>query len=280
MQKSYLTPSEITDYTIEVAVAKTQRSFMEVLFMAVMAGMYITMGALAASTASHAVGNSGLAKLVAGVVFPIGLMFVILNGADLFTGNCLIITGVMDGKVTLTAFGKNLATVLLGNFLGPLALTWMQARGGMFMMSSGQFGAYTVAAAAAKVNMGFFQALILAIICNLFVCAGVWLTYAAQDAAGKLLAAFFAIVAFVISGSEHIVANMYYISAGILAKKTDLYVELAAVDPAALSNLTWKGFLIKNAVPVTLGNIIGGVVIGVVYYMIYKVFPQNRSIVS
>ncbi|NMB25324.1 MAG: formate/nitrite transporter family protein [Firmicutes bacterium] len=270
MAKGYLTPAEITDYTIGVAVQKTQRRSMEVLLMAVMAGMYIAMGALAASTASHAVSNSGLAKLVAGVVFPIGLMFVILNGADLFTGNCLIVVGVMDKQVRLVEFIKNLGIVLTGNFIGATALAWMQANGGMLGMSGGQFGAYTLATAVAKTNMGFSQAFILAIMCNIFVCAGVWMIYSATDVPGKLLASFFSIVAFVISGSEHIVANMYYIPAGIFAKGNGLYVELAGINPADLANLTWRGFLINNAIPVTLGNIIGGVIIGAMYYTIYK----------
>ncbi len=277
MARGYLTPTEITDYTIEAAIQKTQRKNTEVLLMAILAGMYIAMGALAASTASHAVANSGLAKLVAGAVFPIGLMFVILNGADLFTGNCLSAVGVMDKKVRLGDFIKNLAIVLAGNFIGATALAWMQAHGGMFSMSDGAFGAYTVAAAVAKTNLSFGQAFILGIICNIFVCAGVWMAYAATDVTGKIFASFFSILAFVISGSEHIVANMYYIPAGIFAKSNSLYVELAGVRPTELANLTWRGFLINNAIPVTLGNIIGGVVIGAMYYTIYKRIHLGQS---
>lgn len=238
--------------------------------MAILAGMYIAMGGLAASTASHAIANQGLAKLVAGAVFPIGLMFIIINGADLFTGNCLIFVAVLDRKVTIRDFFGNLAIVFLGNLIGAVLLAWLEASGGMFRMSNGSLGASTIATAVAKVNMSFGQAFILGVLCNLFVCAGVWLTYGATDVAGKLLAAFFSILAFVISGSEHIVANMYYIPAGIFARRNPMFVEMAGVNPAHLANLTWKGFFVNNGIPVTLGNILGGMILGAMYQVIYR----------
>jgi formate/nitrite transporter len=275
LSKRYLAPAEITEYSIGVGVRKTQRRNPEVLLMAILAGMYIAMGALASSTASHAIANQGLAKLVAGTVFPIGLMFIVINGADLFTGNCLTIVAVLDGKVTPSNFAKNLAIVFLGNFIGAIPLAWIQANGGMFNMTNGLFGASTVATAVAKTNMSFGQALILGILCNLFVCAGVWMVYGATDVAGKLLAAFFSILAFVISGSEHIVANMYYVPAGIFARNNPLFVEIAEVPSAQLANLTWKGFLINNAIPVTLGNIVGGIIIGAMYHIIYRQLDRD-----
>lgn len=270
MGKGYLTPAEITDYTINVGVAKAGRKNNEVLLMALLAGMYIAMGALTASIASHAVVNPGLAKVVAGVVFPIGLMFVVINGADLFTGNCLIFMSVLDKKVKFSQFMKNLTLVLIGNSIGAMVLASMQAYGGAFNMSNGGFGAYTISVAVAKTNIGFGQALVLAILCNLFVCAGVWMIYGATDVTGKLLASFFTVFTFVISGSEHIVANMYYIPAGIFAKSNPAFVQASGASAAQLANLSWKGLFITNAIPVTLGNIIGGMIIGWFYYTIYK----------
>ncbi len=270
MGKGYLSPAEITDYTIKSGVTKVRRRNIEVLLMALLAGMYIAMGALTASTASHSVSNAGLAKVVAGVVFPIGLMFVVINGADLFTGNCLIYMAVLDKRIRFSEFMKNLGIVLVGNSIGAIVLAWMQANGGMFMMSDGGFGAYTIKVAAGKTNLPFGQALILAIMCNLFVCGGVWMIYGATDITGKILGSFFTVFTFVISGSEHIVANMYYIPAGIFAKSNMAFVEASGVSAAALANLSWKGLLINNAIPVTLGNIIGGMVIGAFYHTIYK----------
>lgn len=277
MSKGYLTPAEITDYTIKVGVTKVERKNIEVLLMAVLAGMYVAMGALAASTASHDIANKGLAKLVAGVVFPIGLMFVVLNGADLFTGNCLIFMGVMDKKVRFRDFIKNLTIVLIGNSIGAMTLAWMQVYGGMLNMSNGGFGAYIITTAVFKVNINFTQALVLAIMCNIFVCAGVWMIYSSTDVSGKILASFFSIVAFVISGSEHIVANMYYIPAAMLVKANTTLIELSGVTQAQLSNLTWKGFLLNNIIPVTIGNVIGGMIIALFYYTIYKKLNQSQN---
>ena len=277
MGKGYLSPKEITHYTIKAGVAKVSRQNIEVFLMALLAGMYIAMGALAASTASHNVADAGLAKVVAGVVFPIGLMFVVINGADLFTGNCLIYMGVLDKRIRFTQFIKNLAIVLLGNSIGAITLAAMQAYGGMFNMSGGGFGAYTIKVAANKTNLGFSQALVLAIMCNLFVCAGVWMIYGATDVTGKILASFFTVFTFVISGSEHIVANMYYIPAGIFAKSNMAFVEASGVSAAQLANLNWKGLLISNAIPVTLGNIIGGMIIGGFYHTIYRRLNKKTS---
>lgn len=270
MAKGYLTPAEITDYAIKVGVAKARRRNIKVLVLAIVAGIYIALGTLAASTASHDIANQGLAKLVAGVVFPIGLMFVVINGADLFTGNCLVFVSVLDKKIKFYEFIKNLTIVLIGNSIGAMAIAWMQANGGMFNMSDGKFGAYTISVAVAKTNINFSQAFILAVMCNIFVCAGVWMIYGATDVTGKLLASFFVIVAFVISGSEHIVANMYYIPAGIFAKSNLGFVEASGASLAELANLSWKGLFITNAIPVTLGNIVGGMIIGGFYHTIYK----------
>ncbi|NMB45498.1 MAG: formate/nitrite transporter family protein [Firmicutes bacterium] len=260
----------MTEYAITVGVSKIKRKNLEVLLMAILAGMYIAMGALASSTASHAITNQGVAKLVAGAVFPIGLMFIVINGADLFTGNCLTVVAVLDKQISIWDFAKNLGIVFLGNFLGSVALAWMETKGGMFGMSQGFLGASTVATAAAKTNMSFGRAFILGILCNLFVCAGVWMTYGATDVAGKILAAFFSIMAFVISGSEHVVANMYYIPAGIFARSNSVFAEMAEMSLDELAHLTWKGFFLHNAIPVTLGNIVGGVIVGAMYHMIYR----------
>ena len=276
MAKNYLTPQDITEYTIEGGYQKVNRNVKIVFLMAIMAGVYIALGALASSTAAHAVANKGLAKLVAGAVFPVGLMFVVINGADLFTGNCLIIMSVCERKVTLPEYVKNLSIVLIGNFLGAVMIAYLEVGSGMLRMSDNAFGGYVIKTAAGKANLPFQEALFLAIICNIFVCAGVWMMYSAKDIAGKVLAGFFPILAFTISGSEHIVANMYYIPAGIFAKANPDFVAASHVGAEQLANLTWGGFFTNNFIPVTIGNIIGGVFIGLMYYLIYKK-PSNTS---
>lgn len=270
MSKNYLAPNEITDYTIAGGEAKVNRTNLVVFLMAIMAGIYISLGAIASSTAAHAILDKGVAKLVTGAVFPVGLMFVVLNGADLFTGNCLISMACFDKRVKYTQFFKNLAIVLAGNFVGALGMAFLQANSGLFTMSDGKFAAYVFKTAISKSNLPFSEALILAIICNIFVCAGILMMYSAKDVTGKILAGFFSIFAFAISGSEHIVANMYYVPAALFAKMNPELVELSGVAAEKLDTLTWGNFFINNAVPVVIGNLIGGVFIGAMYYLIYK----------
>ncbi len=274
MSKNYLAPNEITDYTIAGGAAKVNRSNKLVFLMAIMAGIYIALGAIASSTAAHAIADKGVAKLVTGAVFPIGLMFVVINGADLFTGNCLIIEACYDKKVKYRQFFKNLGIVLMGNAVGAIVLAAMQAYSGMFRMSDGKFAYYVLKTALGKATLPFHEALILAIICNLFVCAGILLMYAAKDITGKVLAGFFSIFAFAISGAEHVVANMYYVPAGLFTKANPELLELSGLTLDKLEGLTWSNFLINNVIPVTIGNFIGGVFIATMYYLIYKKYTK------
>ncbi|MDA3730407.1 formate/nitrite transporter family protein [Niameybacter massiliensis] len=270
MAKNYLAPNEILDYTTDAGVAKVNRTVLAIFLMAVMAGVYIALGALASSTAAHAIHDKGVAKLVTGAVFPIGLMFVVLNGADLFTGNCLIVLSTLEKRTRVIDFFKNLVIVLAGNFVGAVSIAFLQANTGLFRMSDGGFAAYALKTAITKSNLPFTEALCLAIICNIFVCAGIWMIYSAKDVTGKILAGFFSIFAFAISGAEHIVANMYYVPVGLFIKMNPELVEMSGVAADKLDTLTWGNFFVNNAIPVTIGNLIGGVFIGVMYYVIYK----------
>lgn len=270
---NYLSPQEITDYTSEGGVNKVNRSVILVFFMAILAGVYIALGGFASSVAAHDIANKGVAKLVTGAVFPIGLMFVVINGADLFTGNCLIVISTLEKKTSWAGFVKNLFIVLAGNFVGAMLVAILVANSGSLNMSDGRFGAYMIKVATAKVNLGFKEALCLAIICNVYVCAGIWMIYAAKDVAGKILAGFFSIFAFAISGAEHIVANMFYVPVALLSKSNE-YLELAHVTS---DQLTWSKFFVNNVIPVTIGNIIGGVFIGGMYFLIYKKFTKPSN---
>ena len=264
---NYLSPQEITNYTSDGGVNKVNRSAILVLAMAIMAGIYIALGGFASCVAAHDITNKGLAKLITGAVFPIGLMFVVINGADLFTGNCLIIISTLEKRTTWAGFLKNLVVVLLGNFIGAVAISFLVANSGILNMSDGRFGAYLIKTAVSKSNMEFTQALCLAILCNIYVCAGIWMIYAAKDITGKILAGFFSIFAFAISGAEHIVANMFYIPTALFIKSNTEYMELAH---ATADQLSWGKFFVNNAIPVTIGNVIGGVFIGSMYFLIYK----------
>ncbi|ONI44043.1 FdhC protein [Candidatus Epulonipiscioides gigas] len=278
-EKNYLTSKEISAYTIEAGIAKVKRPFLEIFTMAILAGIYIAMGALASSTAAHGLSNVGMVKLVTGLVFPVGLMFVVINGADLFTGNCLVLMSVYEKKTTVVNLVINLTIVLCGNFIGAVFIAFLQANSGLFAMSD-KFAYYVFKTAAGKTSLHFTEAFYLGIICNLFVCSGMIMMYGAKDVAGRVLAGFFSISAFAISASEHIVANMYYIPVAIFAKTKPELVELAmaaGITQEKLDHINWMDFLVHNGVPVMLGNILGGFIIGTLYYLIHYVFAKKEN---
>jgi formate/nitrite transporter len=232
------------------------------MVLAILAGMLIAFAAAASSTAAHSVANVGLARTITAAIFPFGLGMVVLMGAELFTGSCLIATSALDKRVRLITMLKNWLLVYIGNFIGSIIVAAGGAFSGQFKYSAGGLAVATIKTAAAKCALPFGSALILGIFCNVLVCLGVLLALSAKDTSGKILGAYLPVFFFVISGFEHSVANMYYIPAGIFAKMNPVYAQLAATAGVDVSKLTWGNFLLGNLLPVTLGNIIGGVAVG------------------
>jgi len=237
--------------------------------------MFIACGASASSVAMHAISNVGLARLTAGVIFPVGLMMIVFVGGELFTGDCLMIMGCIHGEFSAEKMLRVLTVVYLGNFLGAVIPAFLVNASGQFHYSADLLGAFTIKVAMGKVTMSFGAAFVSGILCNIFVCIAVLMAAAAKDIAGKVLAIFFPIMAFVVSGYEHCVANMYYIPAGIFAAANDAYVRTAVeaygYTAAQLESLTWGNFLAANLLPVTLGNIVGGMLfVGLPLYLIHK----------
>jgi formate/nitrite transporter len=227
-----------------------------------MAGAMIAMGAGISSVAAHTVPDVGLARLAAAVVFPVGLMMVILLGAELFTGDCLVAMSVFDKTQKISSCIRLLFWVYLGNFLGAAMIALFIALSGQLDYSAGMLGAYTIKVAVGKVNISFVQGIISGILCNILVCAAVLMAMCAKDITGKLLASFFVIMLFVTGGFEHCVANMYYITAGLIAMNNPEYVDLTisayGFSQEYVESLNVINFLVKNLLPVTIGNILGG----------------------
>lgn len=244
----------------------------KLFLLAVLAGAYIALGAQASAVASFHFADDpetyGQAKLASAVVFPVGLMMVTFCGAELFTGNCLMVTGLLDKKITASQLLRNWVIVYIGNFAGSLLIAAMIGYSGLWESGDGLLGAMTVKTAISKVSLPFGRALVLGILCNWLVCLAVWMAAAAKDATGKILAIFFCIGLFVLSGFEHSVANMYFIPAGIMASANDAFVSLRGLDASVL---TVGNFLLRNLLPVTLGNMIGGAVfVGMSGWFAYK----------
>lgn len=278
--EGYLTIKEVAEKYIEGCQTKIQMPTKRLIGKSIMAGMMIAMGAGISSVAAHTIPDVGLARLAAAVVFPVGLMMVILMGAELFTGDCLVAMSVFDGKQKIRNCAKLLLFVYLGNFVGAALTALFISMSGQWDYSSGMLGAYTIKVAIGKVNISFAQGIISGILCNILVCAAVLMAMCAKDITGKLLASFFVIMLFVTGGFEHCVANMYYITAGLLAECNPQYVELAketyGFSQEYLGTLNVENYFVKNLLPVTIGNIIGGAFcVGVPVY--YLNFDKKKS---
>jgi formate/nitrite transporter len=272
------TPAEILAYTSDVGAVKAQRKLSSLLILGFFAGAFIAFAAEGSNMAAYNLlakpETYGLGRLVAGAVFGTGLMMVLLAGAELFTGNTLIVVALLDRRVTVGQMLKNWCFVYFANLVGSLLIAWMMAQSGLFKSSNGLLGGITIKIAAGKTALDFLPALLLGIMCNWLVCLAVWVSYGAKDVAGKALMTFFIISLFVTSGFEHSIANMYYIPAGILAKANAAWVAQSVqsgVTEQQLAGLNWGTFFTRNLIPVTLGNIIGGMVmVGLLYWLELK----------
>lgn len=262
--EGYLSVKESVEKYIEGCEAKVQMSTNRLFGKAVLAGAMIAFGAAASSVAAHTISDVGLARLAAAVVFPVGLMMVMLLGAELFTGDCLVAMAVLDRKQKIKSLLRILLMVYLGNFVGATLLAILISMSGQLDFSAGMLGAYTIKVAAAKVNISFVEGVVSGLLCNVLVCAAVLMAMCAKDITGKLVAIFFTIMLFVTAGFEHCVANMYYITAGIIAKGNPEYLQLAidtyGCTAQQLGKLDFANYLISNLIPVTIGNVLGGIV--------------------
>ncbi|WP_010293685.1 formate/nitrite transporter family protein [Clostridium senegalense] len=280
MSKNMLSPLEVTEYVEEVGVKKAKNKSIQTLFLGILAGAYIALGAFGSAVASHSVTNFGLQKTVAGLVFPVGLLLVLICGAELFTGNCLLSVAVAQKRISIKDMAKNLLIVFIGNFIGTVLIALLVYGAGLLDFNSGAVGGYAIKVATGKVNLTITQALFSGILCNIIVCLAVWGSYTAKDISGKVLMGFIPIFVFIISGFEHCVANMYYLTIGLLAKGNPVYVEASHQTAEKLANLNVIG-VIHNLIPVTIGNIIGGsILIGLTYWFIYKKSEKNKEIVK
>jgi len=265
----YLSPEQIKGYTVETGVRKAENSFRKSFLLSFMGGMFIALAAVGSLIASCTIDNYSLSSLIAGIVFAAGLIMVVIAGGDLFTGNVLIVLAVLQKRVTALKMLRNLVITFLGNLMGALFIVFLIQGAGILHSANGVLVQKLVLKAAHKIEYPFYQAFILGILCNLLVSLAVWMTYSAKDTGGKVLASVFPIMLFIMGGFEHIVANMYYIPAGVIAVMSGSFDSLSAVSSEVLSNLNLNG-IVQNFIPVTLGNLIGGLVIGCTYASIFK----------
>lgn len=270
-------PKEITDNYVAGAVGKATMTTWRLLLLSFFAGMLIALGAIASSTAAHAVTDAGVARLIMGAIFPIGLMMVVLLGTELFTGNALMVSAVAAGKITVLQLLRNWVLVYIGNFCGAILMAWLMATFGQLDIGQGALAVFTAKVAASKASIPWMNGFVLGIFCNLLVCIAVYLGNTAHDTAGKILGIFFPVFGFVICGFEHCVANMYYIPAGIFALWNPAYTGM--IDAAGINTavLNFGTFFTANLIPVTLGNIVGGVIVGLIMFAAHATKSKKKA---
>jgi formate/nitrite transporter len=261
----------------KIGVGKTTSPWLSVLVLGILAGAYIGFGGMLATTVSFDMAGYlgvGFTKFMSGAVFSLGLMLVIIAGAELFTGNNLMISSAIAREITFGRMLQRWGLVYAANFIGSILIALLFVFSGLWRLSDGALGAAAVKIAYGKVNLPFIQALLRGIGCNWLVCLAVWMALAARQTVGKIFAIFFPIMGFVALGFEHSVANMYFIPTGIFLRTFGGVGAPAGVPHGSLS---WLTFLWKNLLPVTIGNIIGGAVfVGMSYWSAY-LRPSGQS---
>jgi formate transporter len=248
-------PAQVALLVEQVGVKKATLPAVPTLALGVLAGAFIAFGAMFSTLAlTDSPLGFGPGRVLAGLAFSLGLVLVVVGGAELFTGNNLVVMAWADRKITTAQLARNWTLVYVANLVGALGTALMMLWSGALGLGGGAVAQTAIAIAEAKLALGFTEAVFRGILCNVLVCLAVWLSFAAHDVPGKVLAIIFPITAFVALGFEHSVANMYLIPIAMLA---------------GANGVTVAGF-VGNLVPVTLGNIVGGgVFVALIYWLIY-----------
>lgn len=274
-----LPPSEVARKAESVGAVKAAMATFDVFVLSILAGSFIALGAIFSTTVVAGSNELpfGVVRLLAGLVFALGLILVVVAGAELFTGNNLIVMAWASRRVSTAQLLANWGVVFVGNFVGALATALLVYVSRQYELGAGSVGYAMLAIGVAKTSLGFGQAIALGMLCNALVCLAVWLTYGAHTTADKILAIVPPIAAFVAAGFEHSVANMYFVSIALLVKSDDAFV--ATLEPQQdLSGLTVESFLVDNLLPVTIGNVLGGaVMVGAVYWLVY-LRPRREAV--
>jgi formate transporter FocA len=270
-----LIPMEMAAKGETVGVTKARMSTEKIFALSILAGAFIALGAIFSTTVLAGTAGLlpyGVQRLLAGLVFTLGLILVIVGGAELFTGNNLITMAWANNKVSTGLMIKNWIIVYIGNLAGSILTVVIMFYSGQFTFGNGAIGVTALGIATAKVQLGFVQAVALGIMCNAMVCMAVWLCFSARTTTDRILAIIPPISGFVAAGFEHSIANMYFIPIGLFIKggASEAFWTMIKKTPADFSTLTWGGFFINNLVPVTIGNVIGGgIMVGLVYWFVY-----------
>ncbi|TVM00672.1 MAG: nitrite/formate transporter [Candidatus Brocadia sp. WS118] len=267
-------PPQIASRIDHVALVKARLSLSQTFMLSILAGAYLGLGAqFSTFVISDSTLHIGLTSLIEGVVYSLGFILAVVGGAEVFTGNCLIIMGYVSKRITTRELLNNWILTYTGNFIGSLTMVYWIYQSHQWEFSHHMVGAKALLIAHKKVNMPFMDAFARGVLCNALICLAVWLCFSGRSVTDKIISIIFPIGGFVASGFEQCVSNMYFIPIGIVLRKNEGIIvasEKMAGKPLDISQLTWKGFFINNLIPVTLGNIVGGVIlVGIIFWFVY-----------
>jgi formate/nitrite transporter len=272
-------PAEMATRVETAGITKATGSFLTLATLGVLAGAFIALGAQVATVVGAESGlGYGPTQFLVGVAFSVGLILVVIAGAELFTGNTLIVMAWLDRKVSTLLLLRNWAIVFVANFVGALGMVALIYWSRQWELANYEVGARALTIANAKVNLGWGEAMARAILCNLLVNLAVWLCFSARSNADKIFAIVAVIGTFVASSFEHSIANMYFIPIGMAIEDEPEVLQAAGMTQTSVDNLTAQGFLLDNLLPVTIGNIIGGaVLVAAVYWLVYLRTPARAA---
>jgi formate transporter len=271
-------PAEMAQRVVRIGVAKANLPAADSLILSVLAGAFIGLGAAFATlvTTNPELGF-GPTRLLGGVAFSLGLILVVVAGAELFTGNNLVAMAWASRLISTRQVLRNWTLVYIGNFFGSVGTAILVYYAGTWALAGGAVGANALGIAAAKCDLTWMEAFTRGILCNALVCLAVWLCQSARSTTDKILAIIWPIAAFVALGFEHCIANMYFIPLGILLKANPDFMASLSQTPEALGTLGWGG-LAGNLIPVTLGNIVGGtLMVAGVYWFAYMRNEEKKA---
>lgn len=275
-----LIPPEMAAKAENVGVTKASMGWRNMFLLAILAGAFISLGAIFSTSVTTGAVHQlpyGIVRMIGGFVFCLGLILVIIAGAELFTGNNLIIMAWSSRKISTFQLLRNWIIVYCGNLTGALLTALLMLNTEQYMFANGAVGLNILNIAEAKCSLRFTQAVMLGIMCNALVCLAVWLCFSARTTTDKIISIIFPITAFVAAGFEHCVANMYFIPIGIMVKKSapeHFWVQISKTS-GDFTYLSWKNFFLVNLLPVSIGNVLGGaLLVGMVYWFVYIRHPR------
>ena len=263
------TAAETTANYSNAGAAKTKLSIAKMLLLGILAGFLIGFPSCVTNMATYALDNNSTIRMVSGLLFAFGLGMVVITGAELFTGNTLITISVLDKKATLAGMLRNWVFVYIGNFIGSMALSFICAQFSWLSAGSNALASFSMKLAVGKMNMPFQNAFFMGVLCNILVTIGVLLSLSGKDGISRFIGAWAPVMFFVTCGFNHSIADMTYCMLGLFAKNVPAYVEAAQSADVALENLTWGNYFVGNLIPVTLGNLVGGVCVGALFWFAY-----------